>query len=486
MRGTKNISWGFVEMYLTKYLVKHPLDKKYVVLVNTLSGALDIITSDELNDIELINEGIKLENQKLLNMLIKRGYIYDSEGEEEETFEMLRRMILRLEEEEQTVITICPTYSCNFRCTYCYEGELTSTFAKPLTNSSVILLSIVEIENYLKEHRALKKKPDLAFIGGEPLLGSTKKDVIEVFNACAVEGYKFRIITNGFFLDLFLKDFATHLKSIKYIQITLDGPRLVHDRRRPLANSKGTFNKITENIQGALDIGIPIRLRTNVDSNNVAFLPELADYIKNRRWAKYPNFKAYLAPVEDSTCIGIENIMREDAMLEAWLGLKANNKLYEGLTVFDDSKLFGVTDALEAALTRRKRKVLPRFKYCAATKGKLFVLGADGYIYLCLRGVGDLRASVGKFHPNFEIYDEKINLWLSRDIGNINCSSCSEVSTLQGGGCAIEALRRTGNLHACSCGEAPIIINNFLEMKKQDILMKFTNKDASDIPQKDL
>jgi uncharacterized protein len=468
-------------MYLTKYLIKHQLDRRHTVLVNTLSGAIDIVTPSELNEIELIDKGTPPSNMKLLNKLVKRGYFFCSQNEEQELFHRLRNLVLKIEEEERVIITICPTYSCNFKCSYCYEGNLTRSAIEPLTTSSIILRSIMEIETYLREHKSLKIKPDLAFIGGEPLLGSTKKDVIEIFNACAAEGYKFRVVTNGFLLDLFLEDLVKHLDAIKFVQVTLDGPERIHNGRRPLISSKGTFSRITDNIQMALDVGIPIRLRTNIDSKNISYIPELAEYITNKGWNAYPKFKAYLAPVEDSTCLGIENIMREDLLLESWLEIKTNERLQEGLTVFDDSKLFGVTDALEAAISSRRRRVLPRFKYCAATKGKMFVFGADGYIYLCLRGVGDLRASVGKFYPSFEIYDEKINLWLTRDIENINCTACSAVATLQGGGCAIEALRRTGDLHGCSCGDAPIVVKNFLKIRKKDLLNKVANKNTTDI-----
>jgi uncharacterized protein len=468
-------------MYFTKYLIKHKLDDTYTLLMNTLSGAVDIVNANELSDIELISKGLLPSNSEIINKLNRRGYIYASDDEERHTFERLRHMMHKLEEEERTVITICPTYSCNFKCTYCYEGDLTRTSARSVIRPQIVFNSIIEIEKFLDKSMGLKKKPDIAFIGGEPLLPSTKDDVLEIFKTCATNGYKFRIVTNGFLLDNFLDGFRSNLQAIRYIQVTLDGPQLVHDNRRPLINSQGTFSRIAKNIQLALGVGMPIRLRTNVDSKNISSLPHLADYIRNMKWNDFPNFKAYLAPVEDSTCLGIEDIMREDVMLEAWLRMKADNSLNEDLAVFDDSKLFVITDALEANLTGSARKVLPRFKYCAAVKGKLFVLGADGFIYLCLRGIGDLRASVGKFYPNFEIYDEKINLWLSRDISNINCSSCSTVGTLQGGGCAIEALRKTGNLHACSCGDAPIVIENYLKIRKSMILKKFIQSDFKEI-----
>ncbi|KAF6244925.1 radical SAM protein [Nitrosopumilus sp. b2] len=467
-------------MYLTKYLIKSELDEDHFLMINTLSGAIDRFHKHALSDLELIKQGRNPTNKNFLNKLTERGYVFESKNEEDEKFNKLRKTILDLEDKERPNITICPTFSCNMGCGYCYEGEITSIFKKSLINPSLIIRSIKKIEEYLKDQGKYCEKPDLTLIGGEPLLPIVKNDVLEIFKKCASMGYKFSIITNGYFLDLFIPDFVKNKKSLKYIQITIDGPKQIHDKRRPLKNLNSTFDKISENTELALKAGLPIKLRTNVDLTNIAFLSELGKYIKSKNWNKYSNFKAYLSPLEDCTVLGIDNVVREDKLIETWLNEKTdmNN---ENLSVFDDSQLFSTTDMLESTLLEKKQKVLPRFRYCGAVKGKMFVLGADGLLYLCVRGIGMPEVSVGRFYPDFQIFNDKIHQWTQRDIGNINCDSCSTVSTMQGGGCALEAIKNTGDLNSCSCDNTEETIMNYVNLRKKLFIDKFEESSSSKI-----
>ncbi|MCM1236362.1 MAG: hypothetical protein NC124_11505 [Clostridium sp.] len=55
------------------------------------------------------------------------------------------------------------------------------------------------------------------------------------------------MVTNGYFLT---KDVAQKLAKLKVssLQVTIDGPKHVHDKRRVLAGGEGTFDKIIQKL----------------------------------------------------------------------------------------------------------------------------------------------------------------------------------------------------------------------------------------------
>ena len=54
--------------------------------------------------------------------------------------------------------------------------------------------------------------------------------------------------------------------TVKEVQVTLDGPqRPVHDRRRPHASGRGTFERVVAGVGGLVEVGIPVNLRVVAD-----------------------------------------------------------------------------------------------------------------------------------------------------------------------------------------------------------------------------
>ena len=68
------------------------------------------------------------------------------------------------------------------------------------------------------------------------------KKFIEICDKYGVR-YQANIITNGYLLN---KEIVKELEDIhvKHIQVTIDGPKDIHDKRRFLKGKQGTFDKI--------------------------------------------------------------------------------------------------------------------------------------------------------------------------------------------------------------------------------------------------
>ena len=67
---------------------------------------------------------------------------------------------------------------------------------------------------------------------------------------------------------------------LSYIQVTLDGERKIHNKRRVFHDGSGSFDAIWQNIRLALEKQIEVYIRVNVDSDNLESLPAVADLIE--------------------------------------------------------------------------------------------------------------------------------------------------------------------------------------------------------------
>ena len=155
-------------------------------------------------------------------------------------------------------IIVLPTYACNCRCPYCYEDHSAVNMPDEVYESIKRLLVIQKNNGLSKLH--------LEFFGGEPLLCLEKvMDLSAYANELIQDNYNGCMTTNGTLLnyDVFQK---LNDAGVRGFQITLDGPKLLHDQRRVLANGKGSFDAIWKNLMAAKnsDLSFQITIRVHV------------------------------------------------------------------------------------------------------------------------------------------------------------------------------------------------------------------------------
>lgn len=86
------------------------------------------------------------------------------------------------------------------------------------------------------------------------------------------------ITTNGYLLNDEIIEKLAQAK-VDRMQITVDGPKVQHNSKRPLAGGTGTFDVIMCNINKVLAKDIFVTLRSNVDEENIDSINELYDMI---------------------------------------------------------------------------------------------------------------------------------------------------------------------------------------------------------------
>ena len=192
------------------------------------------------------------------------------------------------------------TYNCNFRCPYCFERRESKDGAHQIVFTQEMVDKVYNAMDIIQPRKLLRKNV-ITLYGGEPLLAENKEIVTYIIAEGQKRGYKFSIITNGYDLDSFLDVLSSD--NIEEMQITIDGPKEIHNQRRIHYKDIETFNKIIENVRLILPKGITIRVRMNTDNLNVGKFADLKIYFEQIGFYKYPNFHLYSAPLYDSDSV---------------------------------------------------------------------------------------------------------------------------------------------------------------------------------------
>ena len=398
-------------------------------LMNLLSGNVDILSSREAKD---IREGTFTKQDEF----ISKGYLTDP-AEEEKLYREKYLEFLDNRETDEVQLFFVSNYSCNFKCSYCYQSEYNypgPSLSNEITDSFF---------RYINS-RFTNRRKYVTLFGGEPLLpAKNHQDLISYFIKKAGEyNTEVAVVTNGYSLYEYLP-LLTKGK-IREIQVTLDGTEPIHDQRRPLKNGSVTFGKIVKGINEALNQGLKINLRVVVDQENIDNLPQLAKFAIDQNWTSNPLFKTQLGRnYELHTCqIGKEKLFSRISMYEK---LSALIKEYPYILEFH-KPAYSVSKFLyeEGELPN------PLFDSCPGTKTE-WAFDYSGKIYSCTATVGKAGEELGTFYPQIMLNEEKISEWEDRDVLSINeCKDCP-VQLACCGGCASVAKNKTGSIHKPDC-----------------------------------
>jgi len=448
-------------MYLTRRLLTYPLPDGRWLLINTLSGAIDIIApavAEALKQL-LQNERVSLD-PAIETRLRERGYLFDNPAHEDRRFQELFSTMMERRKREPVQFAICPTYSCNLRCTYCFEGDLTAGPLRAMSPEQV-RNAFVAIETIRRE-RHPGANAHLILFGGEPLMRPVKPCVALILQEAELRGFGVGVVTNGVQIEDFLDLLLPKKRLIRQIQVTIDGPQEVHDRRRPFKSGRGSFSRIVRNVEVLLQEGLPITIRINVDRENISSLPNLMAYLEDCGWTLYPNFSCYIFPVTAYTDSNQTGILAEDEVLSELQRMFGGvGGQMPGFALYGFKVLGHVASVLNPSSL--PLRMPPLFTYCEANGLRYFAFGPDGLIYPCGQGVGRQPLAIGRFHPVFELWEDRCALWERRSVLTVpQCQSCP-LATLCGGGCAFGAWVRTGSLMEPNCQGSPQVLDRYID-----------------------
>ncbi len=405
---------------------------------NPVYGLASLIDEKEYT---VLTEFPHISEDSIVSSLKEAGYI-TCLTEEEETALLQTRYEARKNPSDPRAALVV-TYQCNLRCTYCWTDHL---FAQNTqwVNTVIDKKAVDAAFSTIPKIDALESLKIMSLYGGEPFLPSTFSIVEYILKRGSKRDYMFHANTNGVYLKVFTPLLVQH--NISGLGVTLDGIPAVHDARRKKIDGSGTFAQIREGIDTALDAGISIGVRINVDGENFSKLPLFADWIGEHGWADRRDITFAITPVRPgvgTTPLSfltypemgkkIIELMKEHPSLLhiMYYSWEYTHRGYLTRTIMDGSEL------------------QPRPFYCSAhCQG--FAFDPFGDIYPCPRAVGDKRFSIGQYIPDLQ-FGETYNQWFNRDVLSIpKCRECN-LALVCGGGCAYEAYLEHKTIYEGHC-----------------------------------
>ncbi len=229
-------------------------------LFNTLTGyAIEL----DPWEIEKVKSG---EIPAHLKEVIEEGFSSTDDDLEKVVEGLLKKPVL-----EPTLVL---TYKCNFDCVYCFQKGFRR-------ETSVSDRTVKGFVNYVRRNEK-GRKVRVTFFGGEPLL--ELKRIEEVSRALLDLKYSFSLVTNGSMLTGSVVQRLSSL-GLSHVQITLDGPKEIHDKRRYYIDGRGSFDVIINNLRVIQDM-VKVVLRINIDVNNLTEVDQLLDELRREEITK--------------------------------------------------------------------------------------------------------------------------------------------------------------------------------------------------------
>lgn len=388
-----------------------------ILAYNARTNAMAVLEMDDFEHLKQILQGNLSSKQELVDELRYGGFIIEDNINE---IEIIRHdMYASRFTTSQLTLTIAPTSDCNFRCPYCYEKDV--LHLQSMTNEVADkIVDFVKVKSLGIEHF------NVTWYGGEPLLEFDRivdlsKRFIEICENNLVK-YNATMVTNGYLLT---KERLRKLIDYKVssIQITLDGDRETHDKRRYLKNHTATFDKIISNLLSFESLSKELKnfprisIRMNIDRENKKEAFQLLNFIANSPLGKY--VVPYVAAV----------YIPSDSTYEKTL---KNNEYYEFRNEFnEESKRLGFQID---NLVYYPRRITSN---CCCDRSDSMVIDAEGNMYKCWEEIGNKEVCIGKIDSKEIYHMPKIyyDYLLFDPTMDEKCSKCRILPVCMGGGC---------------------------------------------------
>jgi uncharacterized protein len=400
------------------------LDDGSVVLVNTLSGASVLIPASLADSARRFLTASEAFDASVLPpslaTLREGGFLCNATANEERQLRLLQT--LSTSRADHLELFLLPTEQCDFRCIYCYEDFKIGKMSPPVRAGVLAFLSA-----------RLPKLSSLVlqWFGGEPLqgievireLGPRIRD-LAAENDCQ---FLSNITTNGYSLT---QPVAEELLDggITSFQITVDGPREEHNKRRRLHMgdpTSGTFDTIMANIDGLLALPrlFTVTIRVNYDRDSLHAIPDFICHL-GERYAEDARVRVDFAAiwadegsVPVSLCVGQE-------------------KQRTAVEFFELAQSAGLRTGLSHAFR-------PSGLVCYAARPNSLIIRANGDVNKCTVALEADYNRVGQLSETGELTldMDRFALWTNSGMEEDHvCQSCWFAPSCQGNACPLERI----------------------------------------------
>lgn len=404
----------------SNYNIYVKINSKEYIIYNTLNQTLITINDEKLKKIKE-NKFDELNNEEIC-LLINNGIIVDDECNELDIYKYKRNLAQFNFKKLHILYTI--TDACNSDCEYCFKKN--DKVEKVDKEKKESIKKFIINQAQLNECKEIQ----IDFFGGEPLI--LYKEVIKdmnYFNKWADDNkinIQYRFYTNGTILnEQLLEYFKENKRRIKDLQITLDGPKEVHDKVRPLKNKSSSYDLIMKNLKMLNEAQIPVQIRINFNSENYVNVEKCIDDLKKNKLDNIPIY-FYAVQAMSSACAKYELAITDNDTLKVF------PKLWK--------------DAVKRKLNINLKQS-PGFVYCSASCKSTFVINYKGEVYKCALLQTDKKYKIGEISEDGKLkyLSNEYFKWMSKTpLDNKKCTKC-KLLPVCGGGCGGSAAEKYGN-----------------------------------------
>lgn len=394
------------QRYITSKYNVIKKDETNTFVFNTLTSGFVKVSTKYWNDVRTseIKGGIGAE---LVNeSLVKTGIFVRSDVDELQLYKYFYYNVVF--QNNSFALAIAPTMKCNFGCFYCFEeGNKNAGVMKQ------------EIADNLVKYITLQKNKNvfITWFGGEPLLGFERIVYIcEELKKNNVS-YTSNMISNGSLLtESVIKKLS--LLNLKSIQISLDGLKEEHDKRRIFKNGAPSFDLIVHNIENLLrETNVRVIVKVTVDHTNASAFGDVRRYFREH----YESF------VDKGQLLVVSNFVKDRT------GFDKNGSCFNSVDELKEQ-----IKSFESSSDVCEKPRLPGLaRPCMFRCQTQLAVDSQGYIYRCLENLGVPATKVGDLCTGKMSSARMAQTTFQDDpFENAECKSCSYLP-ICGGGCPV-------------------------------------------------
>ena len=420
LRGRAQLSpCTFSSMLLSPYCIQfdHPESPDQVVLFSSRTGATVTLSRDVLRDIE---RNVLASDEQA--SLVDLGFLVTNTDAEK------REMLAYIDQMNAQSTSLRPivvlNLDCNLACTYCFEGTRKGKhFLSRETADDLV--------GFIDQQLIGKNEIIPTFYGGEPLLSTDMiayiSEQLRELSDARGAAYEFRMITNG---TLLTRRAAERLKSLglRSVNVTLDGPREIHDSFRPFRSGTGSFDTIVRNLHDVCGL-IDVHVGGNYLQGNYQEFPRMLDHLTESGLGPDRISSVEFSPVFQESREFVPDFHGGCATTnEPWIA-QAGAFLRQEI------------------LSRGFRNSDIEPTVCMVERFDRYVVNWDGDLYKCPNFLGRKEFCIGTLRSGRRAYNE------SHDLGNWKndrCLGCCYLP-LCFGGCRYFRHLRQGTMQGVDC-----------------------------------
>ena len=283
--------------------------------------------------------------------LVAEYYLVPCDMDEYAFYESVLALMKAYYKHTTKAYTILPTFSCNARCTYCFEEGFIPLSMTDATADQTV--------RYILANHCPGERVRLDWFGGEPLLGEKIIDRICRGLADAGVDYSSSMTSNGSLITPAVVEKMTGLWKLGGIQISMDSSEEDYRRRKRYLSYRNDYHRIMKEVSRMSDNGINVLVRCNVDMENISMIPQFLEDLRVGIENK-ENVCVYLSP--------LDQVRDSEENLEIW------------------EEVIKLDDQIEAAGFRlsgfRRSNFNFRVFHCMADRG-IPAISPDGGLYAC-------------------------------------------------------------------------------------------------------